>query len=313
MAIHESRPRTWRRVAAMSLAVLLLCAACSNGDASNPADPNRVEVSGADVSGAEATATVETAEVPATVEESRPTGGVVPIVSTGADELRDLIRPGDPSAAYCLVDLGVGPGEFYDATIDALVFPEMTYFFEARYDDGSIVEIRIHPDLVVGDAAMQADRIAAPISLLPVELRRDIERVGFLGGDANAQADGGGEGIHVYEANVAIREGANRFEETIFHESVHTSLDDRFANDPEWLSAQVADGSFLTEYAAGNPATEDLAETALYAWALSHHPNRVSEADAAAWETLVPARIAAITEILSGPGDGYDASSPSCN
>ena len=108
------------------------------------------------------------------------------------------------------------------------------------------------------------------------------------------------------------RENAGRFEETLFHESVHTSIDDEFANSPEWLSAQKADGAFLTEYAASNPETEDLAETALYAWALVHHRNRISEADADAWRTLVPERIAVVSTILSAPGAGYTPSEVTC-
>ena len=246
--------------------------------------------------------------------EARPTGGMEPISSTGADELRDLVRPGDPAAAYCLADLGVGPGEFYNKDTDRLEFPADTYFFEARYDDGSTLEIRIHPDLVgPADAAAQAERIAQPISLLPVELRANIKRVGFLDGVSTAQGDGGGEGIHVYEQNVLVREGAGRFEETMFHESVHTSIDDIYAASAKWIAAQESDEAFLTEYAAEFPETEDLAETALYAWALLHHPDRISEADAAAWQELVPQRIAVIETILSAPGASYTPSEPSCS
>lgn len=245
--------------------------------------------------------------------EERPTGDVVPISSTGADELRDLLRPGDPAAAYCLADLGVAPGEFYDKDTDELVFPDETYFFEARYDDGSTIEIRIHPELVGEQPAeSQAERIAAPISLLPIELRQSIERVGFLGGESTAQGDGGGEGIHVYEGNVTVREEANRFEETLFHESVHTSLDDTLGVSAEWLAAQRADDEFLTEYAASLPDSEDLAETSLYAWALIHHPLRISEADADAWRAAVPERIAVIERQLSAPGEGYEPAEVSC-
>lgn len=284
--------------------IALLLAACS----SNPStDDASTENGSADRTTLRPSAAAGTADI------ERPEGDVVPISSTGADELRDLLRPGDPAAAYCLADLGVGPGEFYRKDIDELVFPEQTFFFEARYDDGSVVEIRIHPDVVVdSNAPAQAERIAEPISLLPTELRRDIQRLGLLFGESTAQADGGGEGIHVYADNVAVREAANRFEETIFHESVHTSLDDTYAADPEWRAAQVADDGYLTEYAADYPDTEDLAETALYAWALIHHPERISEADETAWRSLVPARISFIDDVLSAPGEGYVPAEPSC-
>lgn len=240
-------------------------------------------------------------------------GSAVPIESTGADTLRDLIRPGDPSAEFCLVDLGVAPGEFYLKETDELVFPEATHFFEARYDDGTRIEIRLHPALVDAGPETLANRIAGPVALLPTELRRGIERVGMAPGASTAQGDGGGEGIMVYEENVGVREASMRFEETIFHESVHTSLDDLHVGEAGWIDAQAADGAFLTAYAAGNPEREDLAETALYAWALKHHPDRISEADEAAWRALVPARLAYIDSILSPPNGGYSPTSPDCS
>jgi|GEM_PF-2820607 len=245
----------------------------------------------------------DVAQIEAPAETNQmPSDVAVPIESTGSDELRDLIRSDDPSTLTCVVAIGVQPGEFYDKVTDQLLFPENTHFFEARYADGATVEIRVHPDIGVGDDALvQARRVAEPIGLLPTELRSGIERVGFLDGDATAQGDGGGEGIHVYAVNVAKREQANRFEETLFHESVHTSLDAVHANSDAWRQAQAADGEFLTEYSASQPDREDLAETALYAWALLHHPDRVSSADALAWRAAVPNRIAVIESILSGP------------
>lgn len=245
--------------------------------------------------------------------DSGPHDDVVPIISTGADDQRDLIRPDDPSAYVCLVDLGPGEGEFYDKAADRLIFDSKTHFFEARYSDGSTVEIRIHPDLLTeGDAVRQAERVAIPIGLLPTELRSGIERVGFLDGDSTAQADGGGEGIHIYEQNVTLRESTQRFEETIFHESVHTSLDDLYADSAAWQAAQTADGGYLTEYASEQPEREDLAETALYAWALQHYPDRISGADAAAWRTQVPNRLEFVASVLSAPGEAAVDSSVSC-
>ncbi|MEM1333499.1 MAG: hypothetical protein AAGG08_08585 [Actinomycetota bacterium] len=269
-----------------------------SGDTLGDADAGS-STAAASGSGADTATATETADPGGTPTVDAPP----PIRSTGADQERDLIRPDDPSSFGCLVDLPVGPGEFYDKVSDQLLFPEQTFYYEARYTDGATVQIRVHPDLAedVAGGREQAMRIAGPIGLLPAELRADITRVGFLDGDATAQGDGGGEGIHVYEDNVTLRESTNRFEETMFHESVHTSLDDRWALSDEWLDARSADGVFLTEYAADFPEQEDLAETALYAWALLHHPDRVSDADAATWRSLVPNRIAVVEQILSAP------------
>ena len=111
-------------------------------------------------------------------------------------------------------------------------------------------------------------------------------------------ADGGGEGIHLYRESVERRVAANRFEETLFHEAVHTTLDDAHARSPGWLAAQRADGRFLTAHARAFPEREDLAETAPYAYALLRHPERVPPDDAARWKARVPHRIAVIAEIV---------------
>ena len=222
-----------------------------------------------------------------------------PIESTGADTRLDLIRVDDPSAFACLVELGTRPGEFYDKVTDELEFPADTAFFDARFTDGTRVEIRVHPELGGPDAArFEAERIAEALGRLPGVLRADAARVGILGGDATAQADGGGEGIHLYRDNVETRIDANRFEETLFHETVHASLDDRYARSRRWLAAREADGRFLTSYARSSPEREDLAETALYAWALLHRPERVPPDEAALWRARVPARIEAIARIF---------------
>jgi len=228
-----------------------------------------------------------------------PAPGDEPIESTGADTRLDLIRRDDPSAFDCLVGLGLRDGEFYDKVTDALEFPPDTAFFEARFTDGTRVEIRVHPELGGPDEARtEAERIARALGRLPHVLRPGIERVGILGGDATAMADGGGEGIHLYRENVERRVAANRFEETLFHEAVHTTLDDVHARSPEWIAAQEADGGFLTAYARARPEREDLAETALYAYALLHHPERVPVDDTVRWKAQVPHRIALIAEII---------------
>ena len=49
-------------------------------------------------------------------------------------------------------------------------------------------------------------------------------------------------------------------EETLVHESTHTSLDGKYANAPEWLAAQEADNTFISTYARDFPEREDLAE-----------------------------------------------------
>jgi hypothetical protein len=83
----------------------------------------------------------------------------------------------------------------------------------------------------------------------------------------------------------------HHLEETIFHESVHASLDDRYRLSPEWKKAQQEDGGFLTEYGMRVPDREDLAETSLFAFALSHHPGRIPPVDSRDIKASIPQRL----------------------
>ena len=273
-----THPGVARAVPVASVALALCAISCAPEPTEPASEPERPDA----------------ASVPA-----HPAFGPEPIESTGADTRLDLIRADDPSAFDCLVELGLRDGEFYDKVTDRLEFPANTAFFDARFTDGARVEIRIHPELGGPDEArFEAERIARALGVLPGPLRADVQRVGLLAGDAAAQADGGGEGIHLYRENVERRIATDRFEETLFHEAVHTSLDDRYAGSAEWLDAQRADGRFLTAYGRSAPEREDLAETALYAWALLHRPDRVPAADVALWRARVPHRIDVIARIL---------------
>ena len=64
------------------------------------------------------------------------------------------------------------------------------------------------------------------------------------------------------------------------------------------MAAQQADGRFLTGYGARSPDREDLAETALFAFAILHHPDRFPPVDTADTLAAVPNRIAYIKTLL---------------
>ena len=68
----------------------------------------------------------------------------------------------------------------------------------------------------------------------------------------------------------------NDLEETVFHESVHASLDSTYLRSQAWLDAQRSDGTFVTQYAKNNPDKEDMAESAIFAYTMLKHPGRLS-------------------------------------
>ena len=60
----------------------------------------------------------------------------------------------------------------------------------------------------------------------------------------------------------------------------------------EWKKAQRADGNFVTSYARDNPDKEDMAEPALFAWALLIHPGRLPKSVEEKVQTVIPNRLA---------------------
>jgi hypothetical protein len=96
----------------------------------------------------------------------------------------------------------------------------------------------------------------------------------------------------LYHKNIDMRLQQHDLEETIFHESVHATLDDRWSRDPAWRFAQAADGAFITHYAKAHPNREDLAETALFSYVLLTTPERFSDSLVAKIRQLVPNRLA---------------------
>jgi len=98
---------------------------------------------------------------------------------------------------------------------------------------------------------------------------------------------------------------------------VHAAWDAAHRASPAWLAAQASDGAFVTEYGAKKPALEDLAESALFAYTLLHHPERIPAADAARIRAAIPARIDFVATLLPpgepifhaiGPRDPCDSS-----
>ena len=59
-----------------------------------------------------------------------------------------------------------------------------------------------------------------------------------------------------------------------------------------------SDGRFLTSYAQKSPEREDLAETALFAYAILHHPDRFPPADTDDTMRAVPNRIEYIKAVF---------------
>ena len=132
-------------------------------------------------------------------------------------------------------------------------------------------------------------RYVRPLGQLPAILRSGVQRFSVHMGNEAFHA-GTGQ-IVAYSGTASNRIGYHHLEETIFHKSVHASLDDQYRLSVEWTKAQQEDGVFLTEYGMQIPDREDLAETALFAFALSHHPGRIPPVDTRDIVNSIPHRL----------------------
>jgi len=80
---------------------------------------------------------------------------------------------------------------------------------------------------------------------------------------------------------------------------VHAALESKYGTSPEWIKTQADEGSFITDYAARNPAKEDLPESAIFAYTMLKHPGRLS-ADIEEWvHKYLPKHLAFFSTIFS--------------
>jgi hypothetical protein len=214
--------------------------------------------------------------------------------SVSSNEL-DFIRPDDPRAGHCLVPEGRGEREMPGQPGGAL-FASGVSVFRAAYGDGTAIELWAHPDL--SDPPSLADAVARRVGHLPRVMRDRLGHVVLHPGDGAAFAEHLGRFFVLYEDNVATRARDGDLEETVFHESVHATLDAEVLEDPAWLAAQRADGGFVTDYAASRPDKEDLAESALFAHALLRTPGRLPAEVEARVREVMPARLAYVAARL---------------
>ncbi len=214
----------------------------------------------------------------------------------------DFITEANPSAFDTLEFVAVQKREMPDKRPET---PEETerkdaYVFLARFTDNTRVVIMIDAAFGSEDAARaEAMRYVHPLGKLPTSLRHGLKRglaVHHGGGRTTAFSD---TGLIIIYSDIATTRIANHdLEETIFHESVHASWDRKHARSEAWIAAQEKDGGFVTGYAREEPKIEDLAETALFAYTILHHPDRLPAGDVERIRKAIPNRIAYIARLV---------------
>jgi hypothetical protein len=214
----------------------------------------------------------------------------------------DFITTSDPAVPGCLRYLGQAAREMAGALDTDELMAEDVHTFEVAFADGSRVGLWVHPS--VGrreEAEAVAGLLVGPLGRLPAVMRMPLSHVVIHSGDYTAMAEDLGNFFAVYADNVRARLSTHDLEETVFHESVHASLDVLWADSSVWRNAQNADGGFITEYAAEEPEGEDLAESALFAYTYLRHPERLPPEVARGIEAIMPARLAVFETIFGAP------------
>ena len=199
----------------------------------------------------------------------------------------DFIQANDPSVPFKILEKERARKEMPDKRNDEL-FLDHVFTFGLKYDDGSSLEILASPQLKDSKtAARYVSLVGTALGKLPMALREKLSHVVLHSGDETAFAEEEGHFFVLYSANIEKRIATHDLEETVFHETIHATLEAGHAQNPAWLQAQKSDPGFITKYAEKLPKKEDLPESALFAYTLVKHPGRLpAEVERAVRKTM---------------------------
>lgn len=202
----------------------------------------------------------------------------------------DFITDSDTDSFLTISYEGRKDKEMPDSRND-LLFDRGTFVFSVNFSTGATVEIWAHSSFENENLAKEnADKIVNRLGKLPPFMLNKLSHVVLHKGNAGAFAESEANFFVVYSDNIDTRIANNDFEETVFHESVHATLDAEYLQRTDWRNAQQGDGTFITQYAMENADKEDMAETALFVYTMVKHPGRLS-VDVEAWvKTNIPNR-----------------------
>lgn len=211
----------------------------------------------------------------------------------------DFILDTDPDEFTSLAFIGLEDKEMPGNGSN--LFDEDTFVFEATFSNGKVVGIWCHSSFLTLEAAQEyADKLCPRLGKLPFVQRDMLDHVCINVGNQTAFAETQGHFFVLYSENMDDRISTHDLEETVFHESVHASIQDIYENDTAWTNAQAADPSFVTYYAQSYPQLEDMPESALFAYTLITFPGRL-DADIEAWLLEnIPNRLAFFEDIYPG-------------
>lgn len=224
----------------------------------------------------------------------------------------DFIHSNDPSVFACFKYLGERTQEMPGhPTQDLMANGVFTY--EMLFEDGTRSEVWVHYDIGSEDAArVLVQNLGPRFGRLPTAMRGEVGHIVIHAGDGSAFAEDRGKFFVLYADNMATRIANHDLEETLFHESAHVAFDLDHARSRVWQRAQRADADFVTQYAASHVEQEDLAESALFAYAMTKHAGRLPEPVEQSVRDIMPNRLAFLEELFAGPVFTQAGPKPDC-
>ena len=189
-------------------------------------------------------------------------------------------------------------GSTLDEDIHGDYATQNAYLFTATYIDGMTVEIQVNPEFDETEAAQRANKYARVAGQMPTFLRTDLKTIAIHRG--REKAGGSNQGILIHADRADTMEKGGFLEEMMYHEGAHNSLDDDVKPDRKWLRAQVADGNFISTYAAEFPDREDVASSFLAWVVVRHRRGRVHPLALELIEETMPNRLKYFDEMLEG-------------
>ncbi len=207
----------------------------------------------------------------------------------------DIYLDTDPSAFDTLTYAGQAEREMFDRRLDRAATIN-AHLFDATFTDGLSLEVRVNPEFARDRAESVARRYLVALGQLPTELRRNLRTFTLHDGDQLFGGGGRDVLVHTVQGERYAEDGI--LTETLFHETVHATIDEHCKDDPRWLAAQEADPTYISTYARDHPAREDLAESLLLCIAMSQRPERLPDGMAKVLSEAIPHRLRFFDEQL---------------
>lgn len=209
------------------------------------------------------------------------------IVSTDIDFILDT----DDDTFITLDYVGQEDKEMPDRRGEKL-FDSNTYVFSAEFSDNNVIEIWCHSSFGSQVSALEyAEKVCRPLGKLPEVQREMIDHVVIHKGNETAFAETEGNFLVLYSENMDLRIQNHDLEETVFHESVHASIQAIYENSDEWSTDQKLDDNYITSYAESLMHLEDMPETAIFIYTYIKYPGRLSS-DIEEWiEANIPNKL----------------------